>query len=99
MRLCLHCSHPTRQCTICLEDLSVHEHPSQLPCIHFVCAPCMRKQFAVSGHMASRKDTGSGLTCPTCKLHFPNHRVFDHPGVEGGVAISELLRGADCESD
>ena len=92
VRLCLHCCQPTRQCTICLEEKPVAKNPSQLPCVHFLCAECLRKQFPVSGYMAANNERDSnGLTCPTCKLHFPNHRVLDSPGLDGGVAITETF--------
>ena len=71
----------TVECVVCLES---HEQMAcQLPCVHAICTPCLRKLFQLNR---------LGLTCPTCREHYPQHKIIETKGMgpawpEDGVAI------------
>ena len=76
------CSADVVECTVCLEETSVGSAPSQLPCMHFLCASCSAKLFL---HLPK----GAGCACPTCKTHFANYACERSPEHPGGVGFVE----------
>ena len=89
VRLCLFGARPQGRCAVCLEDKLVEDSPSQLPCIHFLCTPCLCDLFPVHGPMGGGGAAARGLTCPTCRTIFPNHSLMEHAQMPGGVAVVE----------
>ncbi|EOD22858.1 hypothetical protein EMIHUDRAFT_95474 [Emiliania huxleyi CCMP1516] len=61
---------PRVECTVCLapQDLM---GSSQLPCVHLLCSDCAKKLYPLER---------PGLTCPTCKEHFPRHALISLEG-------------------
>jgi len=57
----------TVECGVCFEPQDVMG-ASQLPCVHILCNACLKKLFPLDQ---------LGLTCPTCKSHFPQHKLID----------------------
>ena len=86
-------------CSICLEEKSMEQNPSQLPCVHFMCSLCLRKLFPpLPQHELGNNAYGrskKGIACPVCRTEFPNHRVAEHPSVPGGVALMEHVAASD----
>lgn len=101
-RLCLQNLKLRAQCCICLEEKLVASSPCQLPCVHFICSSCLPKLYQGDAAEDGRavhadrpldrsieRQISTGLTCPVCKHHFPNHSVISAPEIPGGVAIAE----------
>jgi len=57
----------TVECGVCFEPQDVMG-ASQLPCVHILCTACLKKLYPLNQ---------LGLTCPTCKSHFPQHKLID----------------------
>jgi ankyrin repeat protein len=104
LRLCLHHATSTSCCSVCLEEKTIQDHPSQLPCAHFCCIGCVaklhppsRSNLDITGQPRAGigpdvpKQSERGMTCPVCRTHFPTHFVTEHAAVPGGMAIVEYL--------
>ena len=82
-RLCSHFLATDLSCAVCMESMLVREHPSQLPCAHFMCTACLKQLFPI-GKM--------GLDCPVCRRSHPKWALQRFEGSPGGVALAELTR-------
>ena len=81
---------PAVECTICLEEFA-NKYEDQftacaatesgvLPCAHPICTTCLKNAFS---------SNTLGMTCPTCKQHFPN--FFLQRGKSGRMMIAEKV--------
>ena len=77
------------ECTVCLEPMSLSDNPSQLPCMHVVCASCAGRMWLEQPEV--------GLTCPTCKEHHARHACVPHPDVPGGISLVEIVSDRTME--
>ena len=77
---------PNVECTVCLEAIEFKRNPSQLPCMHIMCTTCLKKLYGGQSRSA-------GLTCPSCKDHFPNYALLQRHGSPGGVVLAENTAG------
>ena len=75
---------PRMECTVCFKMVKTNDNQSQLPCIHYLCTDCLKKLFPLDK---------KGLSCPSCKTHFPNYMLVAHSRVPGGVALNEWCYG------
>ena len=67
----------TVECGVCFEPQDVMG-ASQLPCVHILCTACLKKLYPLNQ---------LGLTCPTCKSHFPQHKLIDIKNIRINTAM------------
>ena len=67
----------TVECGVCFEPQDVMG-ASQLPCVHILCTACLKKLYPLDQQ---------GLTCPTCKSHFPQHKLIDIKDIRINTAM------------
>jgi ankyrin repeat protein len=69
-------------CSVCLEGTTVFDSPSQLPCFHVLCVPCMKKLFPIGKR---------GLKCPSCQRQHSKWSLEEMATAPGGVCVVEHL--------
>ena len=54
--------------------------------MHIMCTTCLKKLYGGQSRSA-------GLTCPSCKDHFPNYALLQRHSSPGGVVLAENTAG------
>ncbi len=94
VRLCLNLDQQEFTCPICMEERTMVDHPSQLPCAHYICTGCLKQlssPISVLDRLHALQDAPRGLTCPVCRTHFAKHAVGEFASAPGGVGIFERM--------
>lgn len=84
MRLCRSTLTGRFECVVCLEEKDLYASVTQLPCVHMLCVPCIRKLWPLET---------PGLECPVCRRFWPRHMVIPPQGTGPDViALAEDMR-------